>query len=43
MCRSAAIGTDRDANGLAFRSKLEAAEATNLLRDAMFVVGASDG
>jgi hypothetical protein len=43
VCRSAAIGADRDASGLALRSKLEAAEATNLLRDAMFVVGASDG
>ena len=38
---SAASGADFGASGLEFRSKLEAAEATNLLRDAIVEVEAN--
>ena len=40
-CRSAASGAVLEARGLELRSKLEAVEATNLLRDAIVEVEAN--
>lgn len=42
-CSSAASGAVRAASGLELRSKPEAAEATNLLRDAIVKVEAGGG